>query len=111
LGISGLSVTSFLAEALGLSIERGVLVQLIVEGGPADEAGLRANEEEIVFDGVPLATGGDVILSIDGAAVGDMDDLVTQLSKKLVEETVTMTVLRDGERIDVAVTLEERPSQ
>jgi 2-alkenal reductase len=111
LGISGLSINSFLAEALDLSTERGVLLQIVVDGGPADRAGLRANDEEVVFDGVPLATGGDIILFIDGLPIGDMDDLVTELSRKLVDETVTVTILRESAMLDVPVTLEERPGQ
>jgi 2-alkenal reductase len=111
LGISGLSINAFVAEALDLSTERGVLLQVVVDGGPADLAGLRADDEEVVFDGVPLAAGGDIILFIDGIPIGDMDDLVTELSRKLVDETVTVTILRDGAMQDVSVTLEERPGQ
>ena len=109
LGIQGTSITSLLAEELDLPVEQGVLVQTVVEGGPADKAGLRGGNRQVRFEGVVLATGGDVIMAIDDTALQDMDDLVVYLADKSVGQRVTLTVLREGARQSVRVTLGERP--
>jgi len=55
--------------------------------------------------------GGDVITAIDNQPVKTFDDLVTYLtSSTSVGQTVTLTILRDGQQQDVKVTLEARPS-
>jgi S1-C subfamily serine protease len=109
LGITGLSVTPDVAEALGLDGDRGVLVRDAVGDGPADKAGLRGSERQIEFEGALLTTGGDIIVALDGEAVRDMDDLITSLSGTAVGQRVTLTVLRDGEELGIELTLEERP--
>jgi S1-C subfamily serine protease len=109
LGIAGQSVTPMLAEALGLDVERGVLLQQVVPGGPADSAGLRGSTGRIEEDDTPLISSGDIIVALDGLAVGDMDDLIVLLSEKTVGQTITLTFVRDGEEQSLEVTLGERP--
>jgi len=111
LGITGMSVTPLLAEALDLPVEQGVLVQVVVDDGPADKAGLQDSDREVEFEGALLDTGGDIIVAIDDAAVQDMDDLIVYLADTTVGQTVTLTVLRDGAEQRVKVMLEERPAR
>jgi S1-C subfamily serine protease len=110
LGIQGTSITSLLAEELDLPVEQGVLVQGVVEGGPADEAGLRGGDQRVMFEGALLTTGGDIIVAVDDTAVQDMDDLVVYLADKSVGQRVALTVLRDGRRQRIQVRLAERPA-
>jgi len=109
LGISGLSVTPMAAEALALPVEQGILLQGVAPEGPADRAGLRGNDQQVELDGVLLPTGGDIIVAIDGAEVRDMDDLIVYLAETSVGQTVTLDIIREGERLSVDVILEERP--
>jgi 2-alkenal reductase len=111
LGITGMSVTPLLAEAMDLPVEQGVLVQGVVDDGPADKAGLQGSDREVEFEGVLLDTGGDIIVAIDDAVVQDMDDLIVYLADTQVGQTVTLTVLRDGAGQSVKVVLEERPAR
>ena len=110
LGIQGTSITSLLAEELDLSVEQGVLVQTVVEGGPADKAGLRGGDRQVRFEGALLAADGDIIVAIGGVSVQDMDDLIVYLAEKSVGQRMTLTVLRDGRRQRIQVTLGERPA-
>ena len=48
---------------------------------------------------------GDQIVAIDGAAVDQTDDLFRLLGEQKVGDTITLTVVREGQRTDVAVTL------
>ncbi len=110
LGIQGMSITSLLAEELDLPVEQGVLVQTVVQGGPAAKAGLRGGNRQVSFEGTFLTTGGDIIVAIDGTAVQDMDNLIVYLTDKTVGQKVALTVLRNGVKRTVEVALVERPA-
>ena len=109
-GITTQTITPSLAAELRLDSERGAAVQEVIEGSPAEEAGLRAGTEEREIDGVPLNAGGDVILEIGGVAVESAEDVVRIVTNSLPGETVTFTVLREGERVEVDVRYGERPA-
>ena len=111
LGVSGGDLTGVIAEAMDLDINQdGVLIDTVVDGGPAEKAGLQGYDEEVTIDGYQAHIGGDVIIQINGQPVSEFDDLlgyiVTQTS---VNDTVTLTILRDGEQMTVDVTLTARP--
>jgi S1-C subfamily serine protease len=110
LGIQGTSITSLLAEELGLPVEQGVLVQTVVQNGPAAKAGLQGGVRQVRVESALLATDGDIIVAIDGVSVQDMDDLIVYLADKSVGQRVTLTVLRDGAKRSINVTLGERPT-
>jgi serine protease Do len=113
LGISGTSLNPDLAEAAGLDKDqRGALVVDVTPDGPADAAGLRGSDREIEVDGQKLRTGGDVIIAANDESVKTFDDIVTFLARETeVGDTITVTVLRDGETVDVEVKLDPRPEQ
>ena len=66
IGITGGSVTPALAEALKLPTKKGVLVNEVVKGGPADKAGIKGGETEATIEGAQVRLGGDVITKLDG---------------------------------------------
>ncbi|MGQ9555333.1 MAG: S1C family serine protease [Anaerolineae bacterium] len=112
LGITGLDLSPTLAQALGLTVERGVLVQAVTADGPAEQAGIRAGTRSVRPQGFPrsLMADGDIIVAIDGQKISGMDDLVSRLEAFNVGDQVTLTVLRDGQQVDVTVTLGARPT-
>ena len=109
LGISSLpEITLLRQEALGLSQSTGAYVTSITPGSPADEAGLRDGSEPTSFPG--LNAGGDLITAIDGQKILRFDDLLSFLiTNKSPGDTVTLTVLREGEEIEFELTLDKRP--
>ena len=111
LGISIMSLNPGLAEAMNLPPDRrGALVQSITAGSPADEAGLRGSQIQATVNGQSVLVGGDVIISYNGKVVNTLDDLITFLARYgSAGQTVTLTVLRNGEEIQLQVTLGIRP--
>ena len=109
LGVSSIDDLSLQEiEALNLPRTTGAYVTTVVDGGPADQAGLRAGTQLTDIDG--LFAGGDLIVAIDGREVNDFSDLLGYLVVNAsAGQTVTLTVLRDGEQVDIAVTLGARP--
>lgn len=115
LGISGISITPDLAERLrqagvNLNVERGVLIVEVIQGGPADGAGLKGGDRGIRLGNSLLAVGGDLITRIDGKPVEGMETLITYLETQTsVGQTVSLTVIRAGQEKHVQVKLGERP--
>jgi S1-C subfamily serine protease len=94
LGIRGQTVDQSTAEMFGG--DAGAAVQRVVDGSPADEAGLQE---------------GDIITELNGEPVGSFLELAAQVRTTQPGETVTFTVSRDGETETVEVTIGERPAR
>ena len=108
-GITTDTMTPTLARALGYPVGHGALVIGVNDGSPAQKAGLRGGSSEVTVLGNTIETGGDVILAIDGRPVRGADDVVRVVSFSLRPKDVAVfTILRDGQRRRVAVTLSER---
>jgi S1-C subfamily serine protease len=109
-GVSGLTISPEMVQALDLPVDTGVLVFTVEPGSPAEKAGLRGGSREVVVSGRTVVAGGDILTAIDGNGVKRFDDLINYLAAQTsVGDTVTLTVLRDGQAIDIDVILEERP--
>jgi len=100
-----------LASTLGLPTNQGVLVAEVVPGGPAHLAGVLGGDQEVTVMGRSgVRVGGDIIVAVDGHQVQDFPDLLAYLIRETeVGQVVTLTVLRDGEELQIPVELGERP--
>jgi S1-C subfamily serine protease len=107
LGISGTTLTSTLAQTLGLSIDQGAYVITVNSGSPAERAGLKGGNLDV--NGNP-AKGGDVITAVDGKTVTGMPDLSGYILSKKVGDIITLSVLRDGSEMDIQLALGAWPS-
>jgi S1-C subfamily serine protease len=111
LGVTTQSLWPQLAEELDLGVERGALISQVVDGGPADDAGLEGSDDQRNFQGAPIETGGDVIVAVDGTELRAESDLAELVSQQQPGTTVTLEIIRDGERREVEVELEARPER
>ena len=111
LGVRIVTVDAAYAEAMELPEgSRGALIVSVVEDSPADKAGLRESESAIEVDGVEFPAGGDVITAIGLHEVTMSSELIAHLTyHNSPGDTVTFTVLRDGEQKEIEVTLGKRP--
>jgi len=92
LGVLIQPLTSELAESFGLEKSRGILIAQVNEGSPAAKAGLKQ---------------GDVIVSFQGKPVTDVGDFRNRVSLTAPGKTETLSIMRDGKRRDVNVTIGE----
>jgi S1-C subfamily serine protease len=111
LGVTGADLSADLARELNLPTDQGVLVQEVVENGPADSAGIRAGDTQGSLGGRQVVLGGDIITKVDGDGVNGMDDVINVVNEKRPGDEITLTILRGEESSDVKVTLGERPEQ
>jgi S1-C subfamily serine protease len=84
------SLTPELAKALGLKDSRGVLINSVQPGSPAEKAGLRA---------------GDVITALNGTPIDDPNALRNRIASTPPGTEVTLTVVRDGHEQQVQARL------
>ncbi len=110
-GISGRDINPDLAKILNLKDAKGFLIVTVVEGSPADKAGLIGSSKTKEIDGVTYQVGGDVILSVDGKPVRKIDDILIHLQReKSVGDEMVLEILRDGRNTNFVILLEERPN-
>jgi S1-C subfamily serine protease len=110
LGISGGTITPEIAKAVNLSVKEGVIVQTVVKGGPADEAGVEGGNTSATIDGTEVSLGGDVITEVDGRKVTGMEEIVEIVNGKQPGDELELTILRDGDTRTATVTLGARPA-
>jgi S1-C subfamily serine protease len=82
--------------------QTGVLIMDVEPDSPASRAGLRPTRRDAATGHINV---GDVIVAIDGQPIQKVNDLFSTLESHKVGETVTVTVRRDGQQVDVQVTL------
>lgn len=112
LGVAGRDMTPGIADRLGLEEPRGFLVMDLVAGSPAGLAGIRGGDEDATIDGVPVKLGGDVIVGVDNKTVRKIDDILVYLQReKAVGDELQLTILRDGQEMNITAVLGARPSQ
>lgn len=112
LGVAGRDMTPGIADRLGLEEPRGFLVMEVVSGSPANQAGIMAGNEDATVDGLPVRLGGDVIIGIDNQTVRKIDDILVYLQReKSVGDELQLTILRDGQEMQITAVLGARPNQ
>jgi S1-C subfamily serine protease len=115
LGIVGIPVSEMPPQArqlLGVpaNVQQGVLVVQATDA--AQTAGIQEGTTLVQVGPLAVPAGGDIVLSIDGHTVGSTGELRAYIeNNKNPGDTVTLTVLRNGQQMDVPVTLTERPAQ
>jgi serine protease Do len=92
IGVSLMDLTDQLGEYFGTEGDQGALVTEVERRSPAEKAGIKA---------------GDVIVEADGDEVSDGMDVAEALEDFEEGDTVTLTVLRDGQRVHIDVEVEE----
>ena len=94
LGIVGLSITGEIARYYSLPGDHGVLVTKVADGSPADEAGMGD---------------GDIILQIGNVELRRIEDLIAQVHKRKIGESVRIFALRNGRERYFDLKLSEVP--
>lgn len=110
IGVSTQPIYPQLAEKIGIDVTSGAMVAEVVEGGPAEKAGIKGGNEELTFQASQYEIGGDVIISANGEEIDRAEDLGRIIGGLQPGETVSLGIIRDGKEITVDVDLEERPT-
>jgi S1-C subfamily serine protease len=106
LGVTMADVTEDVAQELDLPVDQGALIQDAVDGGPADDAGLRGADGG---GSGSVAGGGDLIVEVDGERIDNADDVAAAIEDNHPRDKVEVEYYRGDDRKTVEVELAERP--
>lgn len=95
LGVRLAPLTPQIRDALGVTAQQGAVVAGVVPDGPAAGAGVRP---------------GDVLVALDGRPITSVTDVYAALRDIAPGQVGTLTVVRDGRRVDLPVTVAARPT-
>jgi len=107
LGVEGRAIWPDLADALDLGVRQGILIERVNPDGPAAQAGIRGGNRVVRAGLQELRIGGDVLVAINGKEVASQADLNLLLNRAQPGDTVTLTIVRDGKKMNVTVKLGE----
>ena len=89
---------------------KGFVVISVIEGSPAEKAGMKGVTQTREIDGREFPVDGDIIVAIDGKTVRKISDILIHLQReKTIGDEMILTVLRTGVSFDLTMILEERP--
>ena len=109
-GITSEDLTPGIARRFGYPVRYGAVITSVRPGSPGARSGLRGGSEQRDFNGSSFTYGGDVVVSIGGSPVRSASDVVRAVTERLRPgQTVPVTIVRDGVRQTVRVTLANRP--
>ncbi|HET7128213.1 MAG TPA: trypsin-like peptidase domain-containing protein [Gaiellaceae bacterium] len=111
IGIETEDLTPSIARRFGYAAHRGALIDTVLPGTGASDAGLKAGTHVEAFRGLGVHIGGDAIVAINGASVTGAEDIVRIVGTHLFPgEVARFTLVRGHTRRVVRVRLGERPS-
>ena len=111
IGITGMDLNSNLKNALEIDLNvNGVMVVDVVKGSPADLGGLSGYTGTVSDNNNSYPSGGDILTAINTTPIKSMGDLLTILfSDHSPGDSITFTILRDSNSLELDITLIARP--
>ena len=109
MGIEMQTLLPRFAQALGLPVNRGVLLVRVLPDGPAAKAGLRGGTRQVRIGNSIVIIGGDVVVAFAGQPVVSAEELSREMRRHKPGTTVSLTIVRGQKQRQVKMTLGERP--
>jgi S1-C subfamily serine protease len=107
LGIEARELTPGFAQALGLPVDQGLLIEAVDPGSPAERAGLHGGNRMVIVGMMKILIGGDVLVGINGKKIGSQLDMAVALDRTQPGDTVTLDIYRGQDHLSVRLTLGE----
>ena len=111
IGITGMDLNPNLKKALAIDSNiKGVMIVDVVKGSPADLGGLSGYTGTVSDNVNSYPSGGDILTAINTIPIKSMSDLLSLLfSDYSPGDSITFTILRDSDSLDLDITLISRP--
>jgi putative serine protease PepD len=109
LGLQGRAVDAGLGSVVRMPVTPGYLVEVVFDGSPADEAGVRGGNLAVIVQGEEYLLGGDILTAIQGTPIRSHQDYVAKVRTLRPGQKVRLTVMREGQTREVTLVVGERP--
>jgi S1-C subfamily serine protease len=110
MGVQMQAIDEQLSETFKLPVDEGVLVVSVVEGSPADRAGLKGGDKQVIVEGTSYVLGGDIVTTANGEPVAGPDDLRRLIMENDPGDSMTLDIRRGDSQRTVVVTLGRQPA-
>jgi S1-C subfamily serine protease len=109
LGVYGAAITPELVRLFNLPTSRGVMLEDVVTGSPAEKAGLKPWTTPVVVEGDTYQLGGDIITKVGDTPVTTIEQLRDVIAQMKPGDKLSLEVYRDGKKESVGVKLGRQP--
>jgi putative serine protease PepD len=109
LGVYGAAITPELVRLFNLQTSRGVMLEDVVTGSPAEKAGLQPGTTPVVVEGDTYQLGGDIITKVGDTPVTTIEQLRDVIAQMKPGDKLSLEVYRDGKKQSVGVKLGRQP--
>jgi serine protease Do len=109
LGMQGRAVDAGLGSVVRMPITPGYLVEVVFDGSPADQAGIRGGNLAVVVQGEEYLLGGDIVTAIQGTPIRTHQEYVAKVRTLKPGQRVKVTLMREGHTRELNLTVGERP--
>jgi len=109
LGLQGREIDSQVTSILRLPLSPGYLIEVVYDGSPAERAGVRGGSLSVVVQGEEYLVGGDILTAIEGSPIRTHHDYLAKTKVLKPGQRTRITILRDGQRRELSLTVGERP--
>jgi len=99
-----------LVDFASIPVDKGILISQVVPSGKASKAGLRGGTRQVQYGNNVIYIGGDVIVGLNGEAIGGYDDLYYALTNTKAGNIVEITINRNGNEKTLDLELVKRTS-
>jgi S1-C subfamily serine protease len=110
IGVELATITDELASNVRLPADKGVLIERVRPGSPAEDAGLQGGTTQVVVDGESFLVGGDVITKAGGQAIESAEELRRVVTARRPGDELALVVQRQNETKEVTVKLGRQPN-
>lgn len=105
LGVTGIPLSPGRSQFLGLSVDQGILIQKVRVGSTGEAAGIRVGTRAVNTPIGPVFVDSDILIEFGGEPVDSITTLSTLLKQHEVGDDVKVTIVREGQRITLDVTI------
>ena len=109
LGLQGREIDNSVTSILRMPLAPGYLIEVVYDGSPAERVGIRGGTLSVVVQGEEYLIGGDILTSIENTSIRTHQEYLAKVKTLRPGQRVRLTILRDGQRREVTLTVGERP--
>ena len=110
LGVNLVDMNYEIAQAMGINVTWGVMVVSTIPGSPAAKSGLRGGIRTVTIEQQKIRIGGDIITSIDGNKIINVDELTAYMEEHAVPgQTILVGIIRHGDPLLLSLVVGARP--
>jgi serine protease Do len=109
LGLQGREIDDSITSILRMPLAPGYLIEIVYDGSPAERVGIRGGTLSVIVQGEEYLIGGDILTSIENTSIRTHQEYLAKVKSLRPGQRVRLTILRDGQRREVTLTVGERP--